>query len=50
MAVEEEVDTVLWCPEERAGIEAVRIEPRTQGAPLASLEDSGMLSHHLLGF
>ena len=25
--VEEEVDSMLWCPEERAGIEAVRIEP-----------------------
>lgn len=27
MAMEEEVDTVLWCPEERVGVEAVRIEP-----------------------
>ena len=50
MAVEEEVDSLLWCPEERAGIEAVRIEPRMWGAPLASLEDSGMLSHSILGF
>ena len=50
MAMEEEVDTVLWCPEERVGVEDVQIEPRMWGAPLASLEGSRMLSHPLLGF
>ena len=48
--VEKEVDTVLWCPEERVGVEDVQIEPRMWGAPLASLEGSRMLNHPLLGF